>query len=628
LETLKKKINLKIKTVSLSLFFGVLVLGLYMIVFFWLQEKNKVQNGNIPSGEENEVKVMWWNSDFVYSRKLKVSNTKNSSIEVGNFLEFDILGKDSIVNEQAEFFNFQIVYLQDGDFEEVETYIADLQDDPKALVGVAKTISAFEEDHNYYLYYNPERLTESKFKNFEGDESLIHKANYEFDDEIRAPLYSSSSRKWVLLTEEFSQFRDFTYALDIRKDIAYVSQPRYEVLGTDITGSFGTAKDSKFEIDIDLSSLDPGLYQIRSFVNGLNETEFQSNKVDLIISAPLYIAYTMDWEGYDTSDKTLALMEKFSNDYGVVVTQFWNPRIYVTTSISKHRVDFLTTWIKLREKMGDEIGMHLHMHYDMLQAAGIDSKTTPRWDSNRPDTGSDVPFFIYSYEESVQLLNWGLDMFEKQGFRKPISFRAGGWMSSLENLKAVKDVGFLIDSSGRTKYSLGTDKFVEVVKEMDVIKDYELKFETDVHLDISSTEEVVGISEENQDDVDLGVETIQIEYKVDGHWDLSVTTYPYNISSVDINKSGPPYLGLWEFPNNGADSWRYDSAELIRRFRENLKDDILQKPQVLTYISHPHAFEIDIKKLEPTYDYIEQYKALDDRGPVIFTTLEKAFRDF
>jgi hypothetical protein len=85
-------------------------------------------------------------------------------------------------------------------------------------------------------------------------------------------------------------------------------------------------------------------------------------------------------------------------------------------------------------------------------------------------------------------------------------------------------------------------------------------------------------------------------------------------------------MGLWEFPDNGADSWAYSTGQLIARFKANFSGESLFEKQVVTYLSHPEWFSKDKPKVEALFTELELFSNTADRGPVIYITLEKAYQ--
>jgi hypothetical protein len=207
----------------------------------------------------------------------------------------------------------------------------------------------------------------------------------------------------------------------------------------------------------------------------------------------------------------------------------------------------------------------------MISQTGVTPRTSPTWYSL--GTGHDVPCSAYSYNEFMKILAWTKEEYWKQGLGIPKSFRAGGWFADVETLRALADSGFLIDSSGRDYYVWGKNR-------------------------------------------------------LQGHWNLKSTTRPYKPSLSNQNASTPaPNINIWEFPNNGADSYFNDQHELIKRFDENYERKPLTAAQVLTYLTHPHDFAADRAVLDPVFNHAGQYLAKNDQGPVIYVTLLDAYED-
>ena len=175
----------------------------------------------------------------------------------------------------------------------------------------------------------------------------------------------------------------------------------------------------------------------------------------------------------------------------------------------------------------------------------------------------------------MQILNFAKSEFARLSLPEPMSFRAGGWFANLETLKAIDEAGFLIDSSGRTPYTFGTNR-------------------------------------------------------VAGHWNLKTTTPPYHPSTTDQNSSSPaPNLSLLEVPNNGADTFAFTSTQLIDRFKDNYQGGPLSEPRQVTYLSHPHWFKHSRQQaIDQTLDYINQWSFKDDKGPVIYSNLSELYPFF
>jgi peptidoglycan/LPS O-acetylase OafA/YrhL len=310
-----------------------------------------------------------------------------------------------------------------------------------------------------------------------------------------------------------------------------------------------------------------GAHRLEARVTG---SSLKGQEQQFIVSYPLFVTWTIDWEGYDISDANLKAMDNISATYGIPMVQLVTPRVFEAADVSAARKQVLKDWVLNRYAQGDEIGMHLHMHYDLFRACNLPYRTTPKWDSRA--NGHDVPTSAYTPEEFAQLLDCSLSFFEKYSFPKPVTYRAGGWFIDLKNLKVLPEKGFKIDTSARDYYQWGN---------------------------------------------------------LTGFWDVDVTRKPYPISALNQNQEDlNNNFNLIEVPNNGSDSTNNQSSVMKDRFNQNYPDKgtPLSSMQVLTYMSHPHWFtKYDNATMRDLMNYVSEYAAKDDKGPVIFTTIEKIY---
>ena len=210
------------------------------------------------------------------------------------------------------------------------------------------------------------------------------------------------------------------------------------------------------------------------------------------------------------------------------------------------------------------------MHCDLFKACGLEYKTEPKWDSRY--NCHDVLTSAYSEEEFGDLLECSLNFFEEYNFPKPVTYRAGGWFIDLKNLKVLPKYGFKIDTSGRDKYNWGNAV---------------------------------------------------------GFWDLAPAQPPYMISNSDQNKANDnDNFGLIEVPNNGRDTTNNPSDVMIGKFDEIYSNKLmpLSEMNVVNFMSHPHWFTTyDNATMIKVMDYVVNYSAEAEKGPVIFTTLDRIY---
>ncbi|MCA9390536.1 hypothetical protein KC571_03970, partial [candidate division WWE3 bacterium] len=398
-------------------------------------------------------------------------------------------------------------------------------------------------------------------------------------DEEFGQLDSSINQKWFLLGDQFTleqQLLEFTVPLTSSQVTLLEKDPQNTITytinenGDPVTLPTTLDSDSVYKAVINTSSFKPGVYTIQATAT-IENKEWSSAIHTFYVSYPVYVTWTIDWEGYDVKDEYLADMAQIADDHQMPLTHFFNPRIYTNSDISNERADYLTHWVLDRKTShGDMIGLHLHMFPDMVEAAGVTPIEEPVvWGSTLTD-GYDILAANYGYEDMVKMLDWSKETFSNHQLGTPTIFRAGGWYADMDVLKAVNDTGFIADSSGRTKYEFG-------------------------------------------------------EKKIQGFWDLSIVTQPYHPNIYDQNISTGPSLSILEIPNNGADSWMFSSQQMIDRFNQNKPNLISDKNMMVTYLSHPEWFKTDKPKMEAVFDYIDQYKFDNDNGPVLYVTLEETY---
>lgn len=386
------------------------------------------------------------------------------------------------------------------------------------------------------------------------------------------------NRKWFLKGDEFKK-EEKTLTLTLNSDLDYLATQlpdkkvtlKYYVVDTSIIGEFEEV-DGKYIAKIDTTTLPVGAYKY------VAEVDFECGAVrttegSFYVSYPLYVTWTMDWEGNDVSDAYLSQMSAMSAQHNVPMTHFFNPRIYLSSVMSTSRSQYLTNWVINRQvKNGDDVGLHLHMYPDMIVASGAKVNTNAkRWGQNNMGVGYDVITSDYPEEDLLKMLSWSKSKFLENGLGMPVMYRAGGWYANMTTLNALEKSGFVLDTSGRTSYGLG-------------------------------------------------------ENNLRGFWYLSSTTKPYKPNKFDQNSDEAPNMKLWEFPNNGGDSTGFDAETLIYRFKDNFNGKPLKEPQVLTYLSHPQYFYIDKPVMDKVFREVDKNLYSKDNGPVIYTTLGNAYQ--
>jgi hypothetical protein len=519
--------------------------------------------------DKTEEAAFWWDDNYSWNRQVTVENNSGNDISTEQRLSFNF-DHQALVTAGSSLANgadIHLIYVEDSEndqYEDLPIKLAAVNSkETQIIFQPAADIGKGRKDDKYYLYYGNDQA--QNYKTMDDSVSAEPPAaiEVEISQEIGHPNFLSVNREWYLKGNEVLKEES-------NIDIRFVPENRdgsavykYSLIGTETNGVL-VKSFSNFTADLDTSELDPGTYKMQI---SSTDSKVKSNIITFKVSYPLYVLWTMDWEGYDCNQTHLDSINALSSKHNIPITQFYNPRIYV--GLSKSRQDYLDNWIKARQKnSGDEVQLHLHMFHDMVQATGVEVKREPKW-TNYTD-GKDVLATAYTTQEMEKILNWSKTKFAARGFQTPTAFRAGAWYADESTLQALENTGFLIDSSGRQKYAWGINN-------------------------------------------------------VPGYWDLQTTTRPYKPSKADQNVTGSPSFNLYEFPNNGADSWTYSADQLINRFKDNYKDSPMLDKQAITYISHPHAFNVDQPKLEALFTYIDSRTFRADSGPVKYVTMSQAY---
>lgn len=381
-----------------------------------------------------------------------------------------------------------------------------------------------------------------------------------------------TQRRWFFVGDDQTTV---DYVIEV-PDLAVVPEDQLRVLyrlGDAILGDM-TRDGSKWSASFTVDQAQAGEHDVTALfiINGRN---IVSLPTPIIVTHPVYVTWTIDWEGYDVKPEYLEAMLHIADSAGVPLTHLFNPRIYTTDTVTPQRALELTELVKMRrDTKNEEIGLHLHMFPDFVSAAGVTPKTEPAWGGGFT-YGYDILTSAYTKDEMKQILAYALRIFEQQGLGTPKSYRAGGWFASEDTLAALAESGFTVDSSGRTQYVFGTNR-------------------------------------------------------VDGPWELTVTQQPYYPSAQEQNSTGTQdKLQILEIPNNGADSFAFSSTEMIARFTANYPGGAVGRPIQVTYLSHPHWFHRERQDaMLRVFAHIDQWSYKNDKGPVVYTTLQGLYEAF
>ncbi|MCX5800094.1 MAG: hypothetical protein NTX17_01695 [Candidatus Eisenbacteria bacterium] len=344
------------------------------------------------------------------------------------------------------------------------------------------------------------------------------------------------------------------------------AQGSYEILEADLSGALSRTGPTSWEGQADISGLETGTFHLVVTIGDATQ-QSSSDPAVFRISYPFYHVWTIDWEGgYVPTFPYLDSLAALADEHEMPVCQFFNPRIYVYPYLAEWQRAQMTQWVLQRaQTRGDEIGLHLHMYADYVEAVGITPIMSPHW-ANHSD-GYDVPFAAYDYEQSLALLDLAVSLFQAKGLGTPSSFRAGGWFADEENLQALCEREFLIDASGCISSTTGS---------------------------------------------------------LPNLWSLGVTSQPYHPCPEDKNTSScqpeDANLVLLETPNNlGVTSGTVDRRPY---FNANYSGAPLASVRVGVLLSHAtSATGAEGAMIEQYFAHVDSFLYAADKGAVVYVTL-------
>jgi hypothetical protein len=294
----------------------------------------------------------------------------------------------------------------------------------------------------------------------------------------------------------------------------------------------------------------------------------------VLLSHPVYVAWTLDFEGDAASDETMDNTWEISRSLNVPMTIMWNPRVWTTDQVSRARADVMAGWMKNIAGQGmAEIALHLHAWTDFVRAAGVTARTAPSW-SGRGD-GYDVPLTAFDEAETRKLIDHALKLMGEHGMPRPTTFRGGGLFANAATLRAVAAAGFSVDTSATPAGIFG---------------------------------------------------------RLPLPWTLAKDAQPYRPSRDDANRPGD--LPLLEVPNIAGNTYALDA----RTIGPLIAADLAMLPRVgepaearrtLTLVSHPGTIvAAERAAIEALFRAFEPYRYDRGNGPLRFVTLAQVGRAF
>ncbi|HLU68355.1 MAG TPA: hypothetical protein VKZ63_18855, partial [Kofleriaceae bacterium] len=303
-------------------------------------------------------------------------------------------------------------------------------------------------------------------------------------------------------------------------------------------------------------------------------------------SHPLYVVVSTDWDDSDNHDYTLELQEQLHLRHPELrLTHFVGPYTFTDPEVTAERRTQLAAWVlDMRDTYDDEIGLHIHPYCNFVDTTGVPCRTEPSTVYADGDvTGYTVMCSAYSEEEFTQLLLAADELFAEAGLGKPTSFRAGGWTTSLDTLRALAAAGYVADTSANNWARM-----------------------------------------EEWEGVQNGV---LYEWNKE-HWaTIGDTSQPYYPSQDDILSDSAPVVPLLEVPDNGIMVDYVTAEEMIEIFDANWDGAPLAAPVAYSIGYHPPNFNTTYQgRISGALRHVEQFLVSRDQGPVIFATLSELAR--
>jgi hypothetical protein len=383
-------------------------------------------------------------------------------------------------------------------------------------------------------------------------------------------------RRWYTVPDGLQQERA-RVAISMPGDAAQ-GQPRARLRSTQetIPLAFVMAPTvgAQWSASLGLDGVAPGEQTVEFLVRMKNGSDAVVATTTFMLSAPVYLVWTLDFEGDAVTDEMLNNTLAINRTYFVPLTLLWNPRVWTTTQVSRERADAMRQWtMTVASATGGEIGLHLHAWTDFVRAAGVTPRTSPSW-AGRAD-GYDVPLTAFDEAETKKLLDHALKLMADNGMPKPTSFRAGGLFANAANLRAVAAAGFSADTSATPSGDFG-----------------------------------------------------QLTYP----WTLLPGAQPYRPSRTDANVAGD--LPLLEVPNIAGNTYGHTPFTIQRV----INDDLAMLPPVgapamqrraMTLVSHPSTIDpTERAAIEKLFQAFEPYRWDRDKGPLRFVTLAQLARAY
>jgi hypothetical protein len=384
-----------------------------------------------------------------------------------------------------------------------------------------------------------------------------------------------AGRRWLTVPDGLSQERAVVAVEMAPEAIAGQPRARLRSTGETVPLQLTVRAGAQWAGSVGLAGVAPGEQTVDFLVRLRDGTDRIVATKTFLLSQPVYVVWTLDFEGDAATNETMDNAYAINRTYFVPMTIMWNPRVWTTTDVSAGRAEVMRQWTMNIANAGHgEVALHLHAWTDFVRAAGVTPRTAPSW-AGRSD-GYDVPLTAFDESETRRLLDHALRLMAEHGMPRPTTFRAGGLFANAANLRAVAAAGFNVDTSATPAGGFG---------------------------------------------------------RLVLPWTLRKDAQPYRPSSNDANAPGD--LPLLEVPNIAGNTYALDTRTIRPVIDADLAmvgpaGQIATARKTLTLVSHPGTIDATERAaIEALFKSFDPYRYDRDNGPVRFVTLaqlEKAFK--
>ncbi len=374
-------------------------------------------------------------------------------------------------------------------------------------------------------------------------------------------------RRWYTIPDGLSQDRAVVGVEMASEAVAGQPRARLRSTGEIVPLALTVRAGPQWSGSLGLAGVAPGEQSVDFMVRMRDGTDRVVATKTFLLSQPVYVVWTLDFEGDAASNETMDNAYAINRSYFVPMTIMWNPRVWTTTDVSPERAKVMQQWTMNIASAGNgEIALHLHAWTDFVRAAGVAPRTAPNW-GGRSD-GYDVPLTAFDETDTRKLIDHALALMSAHGMPKPTTFRAGGLFANAANLRAVAAAGFTVDTSATPAGGFG---------------------------------------------------------RLLLPWTLPKDAQPYRPSASDANVPGD--LPLLEVPNIAGNTYALDTKTIRPVIDADLAmigaaGQVATTRKTLTLVSHPGTIDATERAaIESLFQSFEPYRYDRDHGPVRFVTL-------